>query len=424
MTIPKLSEVGWTRTVAGVGIGIVALFTILLNTTGAWIASHNPFYVGVIAGVEILDIVVLVLILASPGKWRKIVGSIVFALILFVCVENGKISIQESFKSVFKDENGQMLSPAALRKEADRARLDSGKLETEDPKARDAVLTEIAELTVFQKKMAAQTPEGIKEAQSEMIPRCGYTGKVDGIRADKTEAAMRSCGEQIRNRLLVLQAKADAKTAPASDKAVEAIGLDAKADEIDGRTAWLNLLLLCIAGITAAGTWAFVVWDDKSAKPQVKVDPDVFKDLQAQADELARRKANLGEGAEKAIKTKTKKKKVEAARAAIEDFRTEQAKREAAEKQLVEDAIAEASAEYVEEEEPVAPAEPETEASDALVDDQQSEQPDELELTQEAGESVEPGQEEVFHAPVVAPSTSLPATTDDADKPEEQDKAA
>jgi hypothetical protein len=101
--------------------------------------------------------------------------------------------------------------------------------------------------------------------------------------------------------------------------------------------------------------------DAKSRKINISV--DAFKDLQAQADELTRRKANLGEGAQRAVKTKTKKKKVVEAKQAIEDMRSELAKREAAERQRVEAAIAEMSAEYVDEDEPeetTNPAEPES----------------------------------------------------------------
>ena len=84
----------------------------------------------------------------------------------------------------------------------------------------------------------------------------------------------------------------------------------------------------------------------KDAKPKdVRVSADVFADLQAQADELAKRKAKLGEGAEKGIKTKTKNKKV---RLAIEDMRAEIVKRE----EILKAAEAEDAASETEELEP------------------------------------------------------------------------
>lgn len=79
----------------------------------------------------------------------------------------------------------------------------------------------------------------------------------------------------------------------------------------------------------------------KDAKPRkVNLDPNIFADLQAQADELARRKAKLGEGAEKGVKTKTKNKKV---RLAIEDMRAEIVKREEILKAAEADAAADQS---------------------------------------------------------------------------------
>lgn len=425
LSLPKLSEVGWTRAIAGAAIGIVAFFMVLLNTTGAWIASHNVFYTGAIAGVEILDVIVLVLVLSAPTLARKIVGAVVFAAIIYVCVENGKMSIQASFKDIFKDETGQTLSAAALRDKAKIADTDATALTSQAPADRRAVSDEIAELEVFRKKMAAQTTEGIKAAQSEMIPRCGYEGKVDGIRSVLTESAMRSCGEQIRDRLLVLEQKADAKVAPSSTKSNEAIDFRAKADEIDSRTIWLNLLLFAIAGITAAGYWAFVIWDD-NRKAEVKVDPDVFRDLQARSDELTRRKANIDEGVDRAIKTKTRKKNRKQALKMLEDQRTELAKRNADARQKIDDAIAAMTPEEDEEEteseadaspvealaptpEPaVAADEPAAEGELPVEDNQPDEQPADSELLLNEVAAGDPGDE------VLADEEELEADNDDS----------
>lgn len=328
MTLPKFSEIGWTRGVAAAGVFIVTIFMVLLNTTGAWIASHNVYYTGVIAGVEILEVVVLVLILSAPTRARKIVGAIVFCAIIYVCVENGKISVEESFKDIFKDEQGQTLSPEALRLKANLAQSDADTLKVDAPKDRNALATEIAELKVEQQLMMSDTPPGIREAQISLKAKGAYTGPIDGLREDLTEDAMLKRGEQIRKRLDVLTARAESGVTPASDKGAEAINLRAKANEIDGRVIWLNILLFAIAGINAAGVWAFVVWDPVNAKPTVKVDPDVFKDLQAQADELARRKANIDQGVEKREKTNTRKKNREQSLRMIEDQRAEEVQRE------------------------------------------------------------------------------------------------
>lgn len=111
----------------------------------------------------------------------------------------------------------------------------------------------------------------------------------------------------------------------------------------------------------------------KDAKHRkVSVSPDVFADLQAKADELERRKANLGEGAEKAVKTKTRKKNRAESLKLLEDQRAEAVKRE----------------------DVPAPVDAEAEAEE-----------DELELTDEA------------------PAEDAPAAEND-DLPDEQEKAA
>lgn len=67
----------------------------------------------------------------------------------------------------------------------------------------------------------------------------------------------------------------------------------------------------------------------KDAKPRVvRVSPDVFADLQAQADELAKRKANLDEGVDKALKTKGRRRRRADAIKMITDQRAEAAKTE------------------------------------------------------------------------------------------------
>lgn len=67
----------------------------------------------------------------------------------------------------------------------------------------------------------------------------------------------------------------------------------------------------------------------KDAKQRhVKLSPDVFKDLQEQADELARRKANLDEGVTKRTRGKKRKEDIAANRLAIADLREELARRE------------------------------------------------------------------------------------------------
>lgn len=105
----------------------------------------------------------------------------------------------------------------------------------------------------------------------------------------------------------------------------------------------------------------------KDAKPRaVKVNPDVFADLLAQADELAKRKANLSGGAEKGIKTKTRTKRV---RLAIEDMRAERVKREELQKAVDAEAALDQGGEF-EAPEQTEPEEPELELVDVAAADE------------------------------------------------------
>lgn len=314
--LPK-SEIGWMRLIAGIAIVIMTLALALLNVTGAWIASQNAFYTGVILGVEFLAATCLVLVIAAPTMARKIVGAVIMTGLIWVCVENGKMAVKESFASVFPE------SAEALLKKADLARADAEAMKTEAPTNRDAVAEEIAALKVEQELMAS--PVRVKEAQQSLQSRGLYTGNLDGIYGGLTKEAMLSRGDVIRRRLEVLQQKAESGATPASDQTLKAIEYEAKAKEVEDRTLWMHLLLYVIEGARTAGLWAFVIW---SGARRVMVDPSVFQDLQQAADELAQRKANLSEGAEKGVKKRSRNKRAQAERLAIADMREKLAERE------------------------------------------------------------------------------------------------
>lgn len=302
-TLPNWSEVGWTRAVACVAILLLTIALAALNVSGAWIASGgNVAYTCVIAGVEVLAATVLVLLLAAPTWPRKLVGAATALAIIYVAVSNGQVSVTASFASIYKDEKGQNLSPDALRKKAEVATGEAAALAITAPKQANTDAEEIASLKNEQELMASETR--IKEAQLRLKSLGLYSKDIDGIRGVDTQQAMQSRGEAARKRIELLTTKTEAKQAPASDKSIEAIDLSAKADAIDAGKVNLYMLLLACELARTAGLWAFVQW---STARRVAVDPGVFKDLQEQADELARRKANIDAGVEKRETAKEKR---------------------------------------------------------------------------------------------------------------------
>jgi len=131
----------------------------------------------------------------------------------------------------------------------------------------------------------------------------------------------------------------------------------------------------------------------KDAKPKhVKLSPNVFADLQARADELDRRMANLDEGVDKALKTKGRKRRRAEAVRMIEDQRQQAVHREEVETPVDD-----------------APEQPEDEPTEAANEDDEPEAPLELTEADAAPEPTETQEDDIEPEP-------------DADN--QQDKAA
>lgn len=321
--LPK-TEVGWMRLVAGVAVISLTLALACLNISGAWVGSNGnlPFTM-TIFGAELLAAVCLVLIISAPTLPRKIVGSVVFGVLVWVCIENGKMSVERSFKDIFVG------SAEALDKKAVVAQTAANTLIKDAPADLKVLKEEKAKLEIERELMQATDQKGIERAQLSLQTMGLYNWAVDGIRGPETNAAMISRGGSIRTRLEELEKMigGDAGSTPAEQKANSAIDLADQANKVRGGAVWMNMLLIGLEGARSFGLWCFVIWNTASART-VRVDPQVFKDLQEQAEDLARRKANLGEGAEKAVKTKTRKKNRAESLKLLEDQRAEAVKRE------------------------------------------------------------------------------------------------
>lgn len=253
---------------AGAGIGVITLGLLGLNTTGAYGASGgNWLYTMSVAGAEILVAVAFGFTVLAQTWLRRIVCGVIFAVLLWACIENGKLAIQRSFSDVFVDTSEALRAKAAVA-EAEAVELDGMKLDVRANAGEDLsrVRNEIAELNLELELMTSETR--IAEAQTRLAALGLYTGRIDGIRADLTETAMRARGESIRRRLAVLEEReASAGTItgvasaadPAAAKRIEAIRLRTQADEVDYRTFWMHLILIALEGARSFGVWAFLM---------------------------------------------------------------------------------------------------------------------------------------------------------------------
>ncbi len=267
-----------TRLGAGIAIAITTVGIATVSIGGAIASSSGDYglwvlriaFSVVIMGIEILAAVSLSRIMRAPNMTRRIIGFLIFFMCAWVCVQNAKQGVHIIMPEQFGQNSTVLAAKSKLAGEkAEIAKgLTSSAVENA-PKELERVRTEIADNKSFLMKMSAMSPEGIKEAQSEMIGRCGYTGSVDGIRSTRTESAMRSCGERIQRQMDILQAREAALTSgvpvttagpsdEANDPAIQQIELAAAAEDAFWAAIWLEVMLWAIEGARSFGLWVFV----------------------------------------------------------------------------------------------------------------------------------------------------------------------
>ena len=245
------------------GLASLSVTGIVATANWTWL-SALPIIGMIVAvlGAELLATVAFIRMLTASTRWRKVAGAFIFVGLALVGVKNAENGAHVVWPDRFAESSASLAAKSGVsQKKANTA-------DTDRPAELKLVREEIAKLEVFTKKMSAQTPEGVKEAQSEMIPRCGYTGAVDGIRAEKTESAMRSCGEQIRGEIAVLKQREtnllgaaaipSVDAAPAVDPAIEAINLKAQSDAAFWNWFWLIAMLCTLEGARSLSLWALI----------------------------------------------------------------------------------------------------------------------------------------------------------------------
>ncbi len=250
----------------GVGVGVLTICLAFTNMTGAWEETGAFWFTGLALGAEIMLVAAFSLIILAETRARQIIGGLVFIGLAWFCVENGKAAIKHWMADVFID------APEALRSRADLADAEAAKLDTlpTDTKteASEQRRLDREELAALNVELDLMTSSRIAEAQRRLTALGLYEGRIDGIRAELTEAAMRARGETIRNRMAVLQSKLDTGSAqdsavmalaPAQTKREEAITLRTQADEAGFREVWAQILLLVAEAARSFGVWAFLM---------------------------------------------------------------------------------------------------------------------------------------------------------------------
>lgn len=238
--------------------------------TSTWSWGSAPlifFFAACVLGAEALAALALVRVMLAASRLRKIVGSLIFIGLAWVCVQNAKNGVHFIQPDRFAESSAELAAKAQLAAE-EAAQLGEAaqSVANATPQELERVRTQIADLEAFLLKMSAMSPEGIKEAQSEMISRCGYTGNVDGIRAERTEAAMRVCGERINRQLDVLRQRetnlatgvSSPVQAATTDRRTQQIEIEAKANEAFWAGIWLEVMLWVLEGARSFGLWVFV----------------------------------------------------------------------------------------------------------------------------------------------------------------------
>lgn len=269
------NEADATRKFALFAVVIITLGLASLSVTGIvatadWsVLSFMPIMGMIIAvlGAELLATVAFIRTLTASTKLRKVAGAFIFLGLAAVGVHNAENGAKVVWPDRFAESSGSLAAKAELAGEeaatlgvAQSAAIDGTSAELE------RVRTQIANLEVEQRKMAAQSPEGIKEAQALLLAQGKYFGAVDGIRADLTEAAMRRRGEELSAEIQVLKQRESGLLAgqaspvqqATTDKRLLQIEQADKAAAAFWAWLWLIIMLCTLEGARSLSLWALI----------------------------------------------------------------------------------------------------------------------------------------------------------------------
>jgi hypothetical protein len=281
MSLPFLkteSEETATQAAAFIAVCIITVGLATMNVMGV-LAGSQGASIGqwiirvslaiIVCGAELLAAVILVRVMLAPNWWRRVAGALILIGVAWACIQNGKRAVHLIYPEFAE-------SAALLEAKAGIAGTEAGLIAEARGKAIDAtpqelarVRTDIAALKAEQQLMSSQSPEKVKEAQSLLIAQGKYFGRVDGIRAELTEAAMRSRGEEISRELTNLGLREEALAAgavtaaagvaaAATNPAVLQADLADRARKAREATIWVEVMLWVFELARTFGLWALV----------------------------------------------------------------------------------------------------------------------------------------------------------------------
>ena len=280
MSLPFLraeSEETATQAAAFIAVCIITVGLATMNVMGV-LAGSQGSSIGqwiirislaiIVCGAELLAAVILVRVMLAPNWWRRLAGALILIGVAWACIQNGKRAVHLIYPE-FAESSALLEAKAGIAgEEAALVSEARGKAIDATPEELARVRTDIAALKAEQQLMASQSPEKVKEAQSLLIAQGKYFGRVDGIRAELTEAAMRSRGEEIARELTNLGLREEALAAGAVtaaagvaagvNPAVLQADLADRARKAREATIWVEVMLWVFELARTFGLWALV----------------------------------------------------------------------------------------------------------------------------------------------------------------------
>ncbi len=300
-------EEALTQRIALWAVIAITLGLMIANVAGAFAASEGDkplqmvirFAVALmVAGAELMAAVALIRVMLAANMQRRVIGLVLFVGIAWVCIQNSKRAIHLIYPE-FSASAELLDAQAGIAGEQEAAASEAAAAAILAlPAELEKVRTDIAALKAEQRLMASQSPAKIKEAQSLLLAQNKYFGRVDGIRAELTESAMRARGEEIAGELSVLIER-EAGLSAGLIAAPVAVGGESAAEkrvqlEEQARKArhaglvW-EIMLWVLEGGRSLGTWVYVATITAGGAKVVtqprKPEPDLDDEPEPESDD-------------------------------------------------------------------------------------------------------------------------------------------